>query len=198
MKLKMADGSLFAILLRSPWWLSFVIAAVLGAAAVALLPADYRVVGVVSTLPFVVIGCIAAWRQWQVPSAARVARTQQLIGAMNWAEFSSALEEAFRRDGYTVRRGTLPAVDFELERGDRRVVVSARRWKSARTGVEPLRELQSARETLDAHDAVYVVQGGLTEQALPFISRHRIQVWQAMELTRVLHGVQGFTRATAR
>ena len=40
MKFKMAEKSLFAILLRSPWWISFVVVGVIVLAAGALLPKD--------------------------------------------------------------------------------------------------------------------------------------------------------------
>jgi len=42
MKLRMAQNSLFAVLLRSPWWISFLVALVLVAATQALLPAQYK------------------------------------------------------------------------------------------------------------------------------------------------------------
>jgi restriction system protein len=48
LKIRMAKNSLFAVLLRSPWWISAAIAVVLAVLALALLPADYRVVGAVS------------------------------------------------------------------------------------------------------------------------------------------------------
>ena len=70
MKFKMAEKSLFAILLRSPWWISFVLAGAVGLLARALLPAQYAGIGMMGGLPFVVIGCIALWRQAQAPSAA--------------------------------------------------------------------------------------------------------------------------------
>jgi restriction system protein len=38
MKLKMSKNSLFAILLRSPWWMSFGLVAAIALAARALLP----------------------------------------------------------------------------------------------------------------------------------------------------------------
>ena len=41
MKLKMSENSLFAILLRSPWWISMVLVAVFALASGALLPAPY-------------------------------------------------------------------------------------------------------------------------------------------------------------
>ena len=78
----MAENSLFAVLLRSPWWISVAIAAVLALLAGALLPAQYRLVGVVSALPFVVIGAMAARRPWRLPSAAQVSQTLQAVGQM--------------------------------------------------------------------------------------------------------------------
>lgn len=182
----MARNSLFAILLRSPWWVSIGVAAVLALLAGALLPAAYRVVGALSAVPFVVIGAIAARRQWSLPSAARVSRTAEALGTMAWPAFAQLLEDAFRRDGHTVQRGTATAVDFELERSGRKMVVSARRWKTARTGLDALRALQAAREAADAPDALYIGLGELTDQARTFAAGHRIAIWQAAELAQAL------------
>lgn len=189
MKFKMAKNSLFAILLRSPWWISLVIAVLLGLAGVALLPEQFRVVGALSGLPFGVIAVLAARRQWNLPSAERVAQTQQALAAMPWPTFAALLEQAFIRDGYTVQRGKTAAVDFELERQGRRTLVSARRWKSARTGLEVLRPLQAARDAADASEALYIGLGPLSDTAQPFATEHRIQVWQAAELAQQLRGL---------
>jgi len=78
-------------------------------------------------------------------------------------------------------------VDFELERQGRRTLVSARRWKSARLGLEALRALQAEREKADASDALYICLGELTDTARPYAAAHGITVWQAADLTRVLH-----------
>ena len=72
MKLKMSEKSLFAILLRSPWWWSFLIAAVLVLLARVFLPEAFRAVGMLSALPFAVLAIIAAWRQRDKPSPERV------------------------------------------------------------------------------------------------------------------------------
>ena len=82
MKLRMAKNSLFAVLLRSPWWISAVIALALGMASFALLPEQFRLVGALSGLPFAVIAALAARQQWRLPSAARVAETHAALGAM--------------------------------------------------------------------------------------------------------------------
>jgi restriction system protein len=189
LKFQMAKNSLFAILLRSPWWVSAGIALLLGLLSFALLPEPYRVVGALSGLPFIVVAAVAAWRQWHLPSAARVAQTQQALATMAWPAFAALLEQAFRRDGYSVQRGTTAGVDFELERQGRRMLVSARRWKSAHTGLEVLRTLQAAREASDAPDALVIGLGAIGDNARPFAAEHRIAVWQAAELAHALRGL---------
>ena len=185
----MAKNSLFATLMRSPWWVSIAIAIALALVAMALLPADYRVAGALSPLPFVVIGVIAAWRQWHLPSAARVSQTAAAVGTMAWPAFEALLQQAFVRDGYTVQRGRAAGVDFELERQGRRMLVCARRWKSARTGLDTLHALQAAREAAEAPDALYIGLGELTDNARPFAAEHRIGIWQAAELAQALRGL---------
>jgi len=186
----MAPNSLFAVLLRSPWWISLLLAALWALVAVALLPQAWRVVGALGALPFAVIAVIAARRQWDRPSAARIAATAEATAAMAWPAFAALLEQAFRRDGYTLQRGAGTPVDFELARGGRRLLVSARRWKSARTGLEALRALQAAREAADDWpDALHIGLGELSDNARAYAAEQRIAVWQASELAYALRGL---------
>ncbi len=182
----MAKNSLFAVLLRSPWWISAVIAVAIGLASMALLPEQFRVVGALSGFPFVVIAALAARRQWREPSAARVAETQQAVAGMAWPAFAAVLEQCFRRDGYAVQPGGSAAVDFVLERQGRHMLVCARRWKSAQTGLGALQALQAARDAGDAADALYIGLGALTDTARQFAAEHRIAVWQVAELAQAL------------
>src|SRR5829696_3571528 len=96
MQFRMAPNSLFAILLRSAWWTSAGLAVALAVAALALLPPAYRIVGAMSALPFVVIACMAGWRQWRTPSEAAGQRTVDAVRAMSWPELADALEQGFR------------------------------------------------------------------------------------------------------
>ncbi len=185
----MASNSLFAILLRSAWWISAALAAAVGLVAWALLPADYRAAGALSGFPFAVIAVMAAWQQRHAPSAARVDQTTQALSSMAWPAFADLLEQAFRRDGYTVQRRSGSAADFELERKGRKMLVCAKRWKSARAGLEPLRELQAARDAAEAPDALWIGLGALTDTARPFAAEHGIAVWQAAELAQALRGL---------
>ena len=74
MPIKMKENSLFAILLRSRWWISFLVAAAVGLLAVALMPSPYKPLAAFSGGPFLIIGCMAAWRQFRAPAPAAVAR----------------------------------------------------------------------------------------------------------------------------
>ena len=185
----MAKNSLFAVLLRKPWWVSMAAGVGLGVVGVALLPRDVKVAGGLWGVPFFVIGLIALWRQWGLPSGERIGQTQQAVAAMNWPVFSALLTKAFERDGYTVTRGSGDAFDFELARQGRRTLVSARRWKSARAGLEVLRALQTERERQDVSDAVFIGLAPLSDKAVPYAAQHGIAVWQAAELAHALRGM---------
>lgn len=182
----MPRNSLFAVLLRSRWWISLLIAGLLGLVAAALLPDAYRLVGALSGFPFLVIAALAAKRQWGLPGAARVAQTRQALAGMNWPDFAALLTQAFQRDGYTVEPGRGDALDFTVQRQGRAMVVCARRWKSARIGLETLRALQAARDAAQAPQALCICLGELTDNARPYAAEHGITVWQADELALAL------------
>ncbi|MFO1314694.1 MAG: restriction endonuclease [Burkholderiales bacterium] len=186
MKWEMNENSLFAVLLRSPWWVSFAIAGAVTALGLALLPETWRVFGIVTGLPFAVIGGIALWKQLQRPSAARVARTTEALRAMAWAEFADALEAGYRADGAVVARIRAGAADFTVKKDWRTTLVAGKRFKVARTGVEPLRDLLAARETHEAHDCAYVTLGEVSDNARKFAADNRIRLIGGAELAALL------------
>lgn len=186
MKFKMAQNSLFAVLLRSPWWISFGIAAGFAAVAQALLPEQFRTVGTLGGLPFVVIGFIALGRQWRAPSAARSQAILDAAGRMGWADFCRALEDAFARDGFLVERLPGGAADLLLRRGGRTSLVAAKRWKAARHGEENLQALQAATAAHDASHSVYVALGELSPNAQRFAKANGIEVVQGPALVQLL------------
>lgn len=188
MAFQLPRNSLFAVLLRSRWWVSLSTGVVLGLIATALLPDAYRAVGPLTGAPFFVISAMAAWRQRHAPSPAELARTQEALTRAAWPAFADALQAAFERDGWQVERGTREPVDFVLERKGRQMVVAARRWKSARVGLETLRALQAAREAREAPDALLIALGELTDTARPYAAQHRIALWQAAEIAQALRG----------
>jgi len=185
MKWKMAENSLFAVLLRSPWWVSAAIGAAVGGIAYVLLPANYRIAGSFGALPFVAIAAWTAFKRLQAPSDTRVARTLEAVRAMSWPEFAAALEAAWQREGYTVTR-TQGAADFELAKESRVTLVAAKRWKAVRTGIEPLRELAKALDSRESGAAAWVSAGELSEQARAFAASRGMRIVAGAELARML------------
>jgi len=183
MKFRMAENSLFAILLRSPWWASAALAAGIFAAVRLVLPELYAFS---AALPFLAIGFYALWQQLRAPSATRVADALEALRAMSWDEFSLAIERAYSSEGYAVARMDGAGADFELTRANRVSLLGCRRWKTARTGVEPLRELHAARRAREAHECIYVAAGEITDTARSFAAKQNIRLVHDAALAKLL------------
>lgn len=188
MKLKMSENSLFAILLRKPWWISILIAAVVSLAASLMFPRAYAMYGISAGIPFFVIGIIAAVRQWRAPGAALIAHTRETVSAMAWRDFADAIEAAYRRDGYEVKR-LAGGADFEIVKDGRKSLLSAKRWKAANVGTEPLRELVTASESCGAHERIYITVGQLSDNALRFAGENGVRVMRDDGLAELLRGM---------
>ncbi len=186
MKFKLNPNSLFAVLLRSPWWISVGVALLFIGASIALLPVQYRVFGALGGVPFWVIGGICLVRQLRAPSAKQTQALLTQISAMPWREFSALLEKAYQRQGYSVVRihGT---ADFAITRAGRTTLVAAKRWKAARQGVEDLQALHAAVQANDeASGGVYVAIGALSEPAARFAKSNGVAVVGAEQLVVLL------------
>lgn len=185
MKYKMAENSLFAILLRSPWWVSIAIVAGFALGAKALLPEQYVPFGVIGGLPFLVIGVIRAWRQWQAPNPDRLDAALARAAEMSWREFSDTLEAAFGRQGYAVNRMN-GAADFQLVKDGASTLVSCKRWKAANHGVEALRDLAFEQRAQDAQHATYVCLAHVSDKAQLYAKEEGIRLMPAAELAQLL------------
>lgn len=186
MKLEMSKDSLFAVLLRSSWWISFAIAAALYGAGRFWLPEAYAFLAFFIPLPFAVIAAYTFWQQLRAPSAARVADTLEAVRAMSWDDFSAALEHGFGREGYAVARLDGTQADLELTKAWRITLVGAKRWKVSRTGVEPLRALHAAKIAREAHECIYVAAGAITDNARAFAAEKNIRLVHGAELVKLL------------
>ena len=186
MKLKMAPNSLFAVLLRSPWWISIAVVLAFVLAARALLPEQYRLFGIMGSLPFLVIGVVAAFKQFQAPSPAQVARTLQAAAAMSWRDFSGALEQGYARQGFNVSRVDGHAADLLLTKAGRRTLVAAKRWKASNHGVEPLRALGEARRAQDTSHCVYITLAEVGDKTRGFATANQIELLHGAALAQLL------------
>lgn len=187
MKLKMSEKSLFATLLRAPWWVSFVVMLAVALAAGALLPDAYKTAGMLGGFPFLVIGVMAAWRQRNALSPARIDELTAQARAMGWREFSAVVETALRKQGFEVRPLSNGPADFEIEKNGRITLVSAKRWKAASMGAETLRELLATVESQEAFSCSCMSLGVFSPAAVALARQHPIQLLGSVEIAQLVH-----------
>ena len=180
--MKLPENSLFAILLRSRWWISILLAAGVFAVARIWFPPG---LAMFAALPFLAIGLYAGFQQLKRPGAKRIAATLERARALPWEGFRAALEEGFRREGFSATR-TDGGADLELSREGRVTLVACKRWKAMRTGIEPLREFDAATSERGAHARLYVAVGEVTENAKAFAAEKKIQLLNEEDLAKLL------------
>jgi len=186
MKFKMAENSLFAILLRSRWWISFAVGAAWALLAAALVPQPYKIVAILGSLPFWALGFVAFVRQYDQPTPEQQRALLELAAQDNWASFSNHLERAWKVEGYEVARAKSEAADFVLSRQGQTTLVLAKRWKAATHGVEPLRALHQAMQVQQHDVCAYVCIGALQDTAQRFADEQHIAVLNGLTLATLL------------
>lgn len=193
MKFEMVPNSLFAVLLRSRWWISFAVGGIWALVAAALVPAPYRLVAILGALPFGALGVVAFFRQIGTLSPARQQALLERAASQSWAEFSDDLQRAWIVQGYQVQRSLRSSAtpvtelaDFQLLRGTHVTLVLARRWKAAHHGIGPLQELHQMAQALGANQCLYVCLAPPNEMARQFADVHRIVVLQGADLAHLL------------
>ena len=123
-------------------------------------------------------------RQLRRPGPKRIAATLERARAMPAEEFCAALAKGFERDGYGVSRIDGVA-ELRLTRQGIVTLVACRRWKAGRTGVEPLREFDTATRKEGAA-RMYVAVGEVTENARTFARDKNIRLLNEEDLARLL------------
>lgn len=181
----MAPNSLFAILLRSPWWISLGIALAFGLVSRAALPETYWTMGAMGGLPFLVLAVMAFRRQMRAPSPRQVDAILARVATLSWREFSEALENALATDGARVTPLD-GAADFAVVRGSKTLLVAARRWKAARLGEDAVEALQAAVRARDASEGMVISLGELSANAQRLAKAYNIQVVQGAALAQLL------------
>ena len=187
MTFKMSEKSLFAALLRSPWWVSFLVMLAVALVAGALLPEAYKTAGMLGAFPFLVIGIMAAWRQRNAISAGRISELVDQARSMAWRDFSVLVEEALRQQGFVVSRLAQGPADFQIEKNGRITLVSAKRWKAAAVGAEHLHELLAARESQQAFSCTCMSLGTFSPSAIALAQQSPMQLLGPANIAQLMH-----------
>lgn len=184
MKLQLPRNSLFAILLRSGWWVSALAAVGVFGAARLFLPEG---LAAFAALPFAVIAVYAGFQQLTRPGAGRLAAALERARNLSSEAFVLALEQAFQQQGYAVARA---GTGLELTREGKTTLVWCARWKAKRTGMEPLKEFDAATRKHEAHQRIYIVAGEVTDQGARYARERAITLMGPEELAKLLAGAR--------
>ena len=176
-----AKGSLFALLVRAPFWVSLLIAGALFAVARNFLP---PVLAAATTLPFLGTAAFSGWRQFKTPSPTRVSESLERLRDMQWLPFAVLIADLFRGEGYTVGALETGVTNYELRKSGYTTLVACKRWKVRETGIAPLRELHDAMQARGARDCVYVATGTFTDSALAFARANKVRLLSDADLAQ--------------
>lgn len=187
MKFKMSEKSLFAALLRSPWWVSFLVMLAVALVAGALLPEDYKIPGMLGAFPFFVIGVMAAWRQRNAIGTDRINTLVEEARQMGWRDFSILVEEGLRSQGFEVSRLEQGPADFQIRKNGKTTLVSAKRWKAATLGAEHLRDMLAARESMEAFSCSCMCLGTFSRTALDLADKTPMQLLGPSSIAQLMH-----------
>jgi restriction system protein len=194
MKFQMSENSLFAVLLRSRWWVSFGICALIVVLARTFFSKELWVFVAAGGFPFFVLGCIAFWRQRGQLSPTRIEQWLSEAGGLSWPRFAQTLKETMLAKGYSIDTYAQAGADFEAQFQGRTVLVSAKRWKAAMTGLEPLQELQRAIEMRDSGRGMLISLSAPSAKAQEFARKHNIQLMFGKDLAQWMSSKSTGTR----
>jgi len=188
MPIKISDRSLFALLLRSPWWYSALIGMTIIAVCLTLLSGQFAVLFTALSLPFFGIAGYAAYRQLQQPSQQRIIEIAQQARQMSAADISNKIAITYTDKRFDAEAFPGKAADLLLTRGNRTLLVCSKRFKAANTGIEPLKQLVAAGEKADATGYLYVTLGEFSNNALQYAREQEIELIRADRLAEYFDG----------
>ena len=175
----MAENSLFAILLRSRWWVSFTVGAGWALLAAALVPQPYKMVAILGSLPFWALGFVAFVRQYDQPTPAQQRALLESAAQQNWNEFAQHLERAWATEGYSVARSKDAAADFVLQLTARIV---------AENQLTTMMVTHSMRQALDVGQRTVMLHQGQVVLDVSGEERQRMDVPDLLQMFEKVRG----------
>jgi len=179
-----------AILLRSPWWYSVLIA--LFAISISMVPAEgkYLFLGVATALPFIGIALYSAYNHSQRLSPKRVQEVEQKARRLSATELAKKITINYEKIRFDVSAFDGDAAEYELERGVHKLLLSCKRFKAAKTGIEPLKKMTNAGKKCEATGYLYVTLGEVSTNALEYARQNNIELIQAEALAEHFDGIK--------
>ena len=180
----MAQETLFRILSRQPWWVTLLA----GFGIYALARVIYEPIAPFMAVPFVALSVYIGYSQWRGGAVVNAVERLVELRAMSWDAFSTALTDAYRRDGYSVAPADGAGYDFKLEKGARVTLLECRRWKVSQVGAAPVRELAKAVDREEAYKGICVTCSDFTAPARDLATKEPVTLVSGRELVELVGG----------
>ena len=188
MAIKMAKGSLFAVLLRSPWWYSALIGFIVVSVCLFITDAQYIVLSVTGSLPFFGIASYTGYKQLQQPSQKRVLAVIEQTKKTPAGVVAKKIADNYVKKGYVSSAFKGNGADLELAFGSKKILLCSKRFKAATTGIEPLKLLVAAGEKVEATSYLYVTLGEISDAAVEYAKENKIELIQSMRFAALYDG----------
>lgn len=197
-----------------PWWLSFILAAVLYVAihhfAIVAVPYPADPKHMSEMITGQLIHMLALLGQYIIPLAFVFGAIASVVGRrkraklylyvagqpvknalneMNWREYEMLVGEWFRKQGYVVTETGGVAdggVDLILYKDGERYIVQCKQWKAYKVGVNIVRELLGVMVTQGAAGGYLVTSGVFTEDARRFATESNITLIDGSKLSQLI------------
>lgn len=188
MAFRMNQNSLFAILLRSPWWYAVLIGIFVIAVSLAIAGGKFLLLGIFGAIPFLGIGAYAGHKQAQLPSQKRVLEVTSEARKMPAKQIAEKVADSYIQERYDSEVFNGGAAELVLTRGQHKLLLASKRFKAGNTGIAPLKELVAAGESAEATGYLYVALGDISDAAWDYAKQNNIEVIQASRLTAFFDG----------
>jgi restriction system protein len=144
---------------------------------------------------FGLIGAVAQWLERRGDKARFGSQTGvESVRRLSWQEFERLLGEFYRRLGYEVRQRGGPVADggadLELHKGDEKLLVQAKHWKTRVVRLPQVRELWGAVADEHADGAILVTSGSFTDDARRWTSGKNLTLGDGQELVKAIASIQ--------
>lgn len=119
------------------------------------------------------------------------------VSNLTWSEFEQLTAAAFRRQGYRVMEncggGADGGIDLVLVRGDERVLVQCKHWRTSNVGVSLVRELYGITRSREhaGSRGCFVTFGHYTSDAREFARANGIELVDREGLLKLIESVRG-------
>jgi len=91
-------------------------------------------------------------------------------------EIAAKIAENYTSQRFDCTQYAGAVAELELERGNRKLLVSSKRFKAANTGIEPLVKLVEAGKKEEVTEYLYVALGNVSANARKFATENNVEL----------------------